>query len=366
MFGTKTRYVDSLPPLMKRVLTELSNSGQSTLPLSSLNPEISQSDLRDQLPRGAVLLRDICKPIHLNFLGRHGIRNPGQSDIKTTRNILRRLKSTEVDSKLISSLEESIAGFTVESEKELTASGWKELSSIGERFKLRFPSLFQSELGSAKEHFLFQVTSKSRTVDSCRAFMSSLHLRPPHQLHTRDDLLRFFDTCEKYVVEVDENKNALRELERFRDMNFPEIGESIASRKGVFSFAHAETLLPFISLLGLFRDDLPLTADSLHDNRRFKTSVISPFAANIALVLYSCDLSQQPHGNTVYDELGLQLISPAQWRPLMLRVLFNEQDIKLPFAQSHLVPLDQALNVFSQHLKRCDLSEICSMPKDEL
>ncbi|KAF6718258.1 Multiple inositol polyphosphate phosphatase 1 [Oryzias melastigma] len=53
---------------------------------------------------------------------------------------------------------------------------------------------------------------------------------------------------------------------------------------------HAETLLPLLSLLGLFKDKTPPTASnyqSQHD-RTFQTSRIVPYAANLLLVLYDC------------------------------------------------------------------------------
>jgi len=62
-------------------------------------------------------------------------------------------------------------------------------------------------------------------------------------------------------------------------------------------FAHAETILPFVSLLGLFAGDPPLTWNlATYDiiNRKFRSSIISPFAANVAFVLYNCTGSSSP------------------------------------------------------------------------
>lgn len=56
-------------------------------------------------------------------------------------------------------------------------------------------------------------------------------------------------------------------------------------------FAHAEDIIPFAALLGLFKDEFPLTANlstGQIETRKWTTSVISPMGANIALILYNC------------------------------------------------------------------------------
>eukprot|EP01094_Clydonella_sp_ATCC50884_P006372 TRINITY_DN1549_c1_g2_i3.p1 TRINITY_DN1549_c1_g2~~TRINITY_DN1549_c1_g2_i3.p1 ORF type:complete len:499 (-),score=135.98 TRINITY_DN1549_c1_g2_i3:135-1631(-) len=71
---------------------------------------------------------------------------------------------------------------------------------------------------------------------------------------------------------------------------------------GQFRFAHAETLIPFVSLLGLFKDPYPLFANSTLEQitqRQWRTSMISPFAGNIAFFLY-----RGPQGYRVKLELN--------------------------------------------------------------
>ncbi|EGG21844.1 hypothetical protein DFA_01730 [Cavenderia fasciculata] len=56
-------------------------------------------------------------------------------------------------------------------------------------------------------------------------------------------------------------------------------------------FGHAETIIPFVSLLGLYKDDYQITANLSQEqiqSRLFRTSVISPYAANVALLFYDC------------------------------------------------------------------------------
>ncbi|KAF3853012.1 hypothetical protein F7725_013700 [Dissostichus mawsoni] len=53
---------------------------------------------------------------------------------------------------------------------------------------------------------------------------------------------------------------------------------------------HAETLLPLLSLLGLYRDPHPPTADNYQQQhgRTFRSGLIVPYAANLLFVLFDC------------------------------------------------------------------------------
>ncbi|KAF2077539.1 hypothetical protein CYY_001157 [Polysphondylium violaceum] len=56
-------------------------------------------------------------------------------------------------------------------------------------------------------------------------------------------------------------------------------------------FAHHETIIPLLSLLGLYKDENPLLANSSsleRESRLFRTSIISPYATNLGFYLYDC------------------------------------------------------------------------------
>lgn len=55
-------------------------------------------------------------------------------------------------------------------------------------------------------------------------------------------------------------------------------------------FGHSASIQLFLTALGALKDEIDLKADNFPEmsNRKWKTSTISPFAANIAVVRYSC------------------------------------------------------------------------------
>jgi multiple inositol-polyphosphate phosphatase/2,3-bisphosphoglycerate 3-phosphatase len=115
--------------------------------------------------------------------------------------------------------------------------------------------------------------------------------------------------------------------------------------KAIFHFSHAETMIPLICLMGLFRDTEPLLADNYQEqkNRLFKTSNIAPFSGNIAVVLFSCkgDVEKQ-------DSLYIQ-------------VLANEMPVALPCCNAkELCPLHQFRACFGNISKKCDFSKVCN------
>ena len=63
----------------------------------------------------------------------------------------------------------------------------------------------------------------------------------------------------------------------------------------VLKFAHEETVMPLLSLLGLF-DDGEILTHKMEDwkNRKMKVSRITPFAGNVAFVRHSCPGDKDP------------------------------------------------------------------------
>ncbi|XP_045898332.1 multiple inositol polyphosphate phosphatase 1-like isoform X1 [Micropterus dolomieu] len=108
---------------------------------------------------------------------------------------------------------------------------------------------------------------------------------------------------------------------------------------------HADTLLPLLTLLGFFKDNVTLTSTNYatQAKRSFRTSHMLPYAANLLLVLYDCgggDLRLQP--------------------------LLNEKPVTFPGLtdQRASIPLYQDVRGhYSDLLKGCDFETECQLFK---
>uniref|UniRef100_A0A1A7Y8J1 Multiple inositol polyphosphate phosphatase 1 n=1 Tax=Iconisemion striatum TaxID=60296 RepID=A0A1A7Y8J1_9TELE len=101
---------------------------------------------------------------------------------------------------------------------------------------------------------------------------------------------------------------------------------------------HAETLLPLVSLLGLYKDQTPPTANNYHSQhgRTFRTSRIVPYAANLLFVLYDCQ------------------------RGPRLQLLVNEKPEHFPGLHGQNAPLYRDVRATYRHLlDGCDFHKEC-------
>lgn len=64
-------------------------------------------------------------------------------------------------------------------------------------------------------------------------------------------------------------------------------GEGLTQKVAVY-FTHSTPFEAFLTALGLAQDAIPLRADNYYQQtkRQWRTSTLSPFAANLAVVLY--------------------------------------------------------------------------------
>lgn len=118
----------------------------------------------------------------------------------------------------------------------------------------------------------------------------------------------------------------------------------------IFHFAHAETLIPLLCIMGLFNDTEPLRASNSHKqrDRLFKTSEMSPFSGNVAVVLYSCERLETKNLKSQF----------------FVQVLVNEKVAALPCCNStELCPVVQFLACFGDIKGWCDFPEICNSHK---
>jgi len=110
--------------------------------------------------------------------------------------------------------------------------------------------------------------------------------------------------------------------------------------KARLRFAHAETILPFVSLLGLFSDPFVLHWDNPNlSSRNWRSSQISPFASNVALGLYNCNGSYK------------------------VKLLHNEVEVPVPGCGGTMYcPVNQFQNIYAQALN-CSFNALCGINK---
>eukprot|EP01118_Nematostelium_gracile_P016913 TRINITY_DN7099_c0_g1_i1.p1 TRINITY_DN7099_c0_g1~~TRINITY_DN7099_c0_g1_i1.p1 ORF type:complete len:504 (-),score=114.90 TRINITY_DN7099_c0_g1_i1:44-1555(-) len=126
-------------------------------------------------------------------------------------------------------------------------------------------------------------------------------------------------------------------------VNKPTLPEEFAYLR----FAHAETILPFTAILGLFKDQFPLKADANQttiDNRKWRSGVISPFAANIGFVLYNCSAN------------------PEKYR---VKLLHNENEMQVPGCSDLYCPYNELKTIYQDWtFNNCQFDSICGIKNE--
>lgn len=124
--------------------------------------------------------------------------------------------------------------------------------------------------------------------------------------------------------------------------------------QSILKFAHAETIMPVLTALQLFKDSPLLTANAVVVNRKWKNSIVSPFGANLWFELHQC-------GN--FDN-NPQTSSNFEYR---VRILHNEkQQVPPGCTQSKLLNKSCSLSDFQklmQPLLNCNFDQVCQSKK---
>lgn len=194
---------------------------KNTYNVSHTNSSVSDEDLaKDQN----------CKLLHVIAVVRHGIRYPGADDIQAASRVTSQLLSQGANSALVDRLSTVVSRYLpVNMEKELSRTGAEEQQNLGSRVAGRYLKLFSS---AGYEDVTFVASSSSRAKESCgnfsQGFAERLGSNASRAIETRDDLLRYFELCSKYVKEVRKNKTAVNEESLFRNATLHELNNNIA------------------------------------------------------------------------------------------------------------------------------------------
>ncbi|CAK9016895.1 3-BPG phosphatase) (Band 17) (Histidine phosphatase of the endoplasmic reticulum 1) (HiPER1), partial [Durusdinium trenchii] len=175
------------------------------------------------------------------------------------------------------------------------------------------------------------------------------------------DLLEFLDDVASYWIKgygfpinyemscllfrdmVDTSRRALHEVVAGSD-------EHVGRSKASLRFGHAETVIPLLARLGLFK---PEAEPKLEDQRRrWHTGTLVPFAANVAMVVSLCDSEERLES------------SP---RKAAVQIFHNEHPVRLPDdlcpAAARLSPTMCSFEAFVDQVAHiateCHLDSIC-------
>ncbi|XP_071770200.2 multiple inositol polyphosphate phosphatase 1b [Centroberyx gerrardi] len=115
-------------------------------------------------------------------------------------------------------------------------------------------------------------------------------------------------------------------------------GEPLSESASI-QLGHAETLLPLLSLLGLYKDPAPPTALNYHTQhgRSFRSGRIVPYAANLLFVLYDCR------------------------RGPRLQLLLNEAPLRFPGLEEDAPPYEAVRDAYRHLLQGCDFHSECEV-----
>jgi len=120
-------------------------------------------------------------------------------------------------------------------------------------------------------------------------------------------------------------------------------------QKAHIRFTHESIIFPLTAILNLDSDPISVmksnSSEETIQNRKFRTSKISPFASNLAFVLYNCSSSK----------------SDSDFR---VRLIQNEQDVYFPGCDTDLLcPIKKWREIYSTELN-IDFHQVCK-PKPE-
>lgn len=149
-----------------------------------------------------------CEAIQIISLIRHGSRFPGIKDIVNLDNLFNtKIKKYSKDAEIL----KWKPMFQNHTAYQMTKVGVDEQRALGNRFKGYFPELLDDP-----SLMRFVTSDKNRTLASCQAFQEGLGLDSGSQpCEVRNDLIRFFAKCEKYLEDVEDNDLALDECKKY-------------------------------------------------------------------------------------------------------------------------------------------------------
>lgn len=165
-----------------------------------------------------------------------------------------------------------------------------------------------------------------------------------------------------------------------------EIRNSEDANVSILNFAHSETLQPFMTALGLYRDQEDLLASDWGTSRqehKWEVSKIASFATNVGIVVFECDandgleekvkqkgflekdisseedesLSSEEYKSSEEEESSYEVnYQSSQWKVMLFH---QEKPVIQPACGRQICTLDEFLETYS-HLSGLDFEYVCN------
>ena len=152
----------------------------------------------------------VCRAIHVNMLRRHGARYPSNGKTQEIAELYVKLIQASNELDLV-----DINSYGKDQASQLAPIGQQEQFGIGRRTGIRFQSLLKNH----GEHVVFMSSSRTRAVDSSTQFYLGLNTTltglSPLVNEVNDKLIRFYDGCDNYENQVEENEAQFIEYTMF-------------------------------------------------------------------------------------------------------------------------------------------------------
>ncbi|XP_013785026.1 multiple inositol polyphosphate phosphatase 1-like isoform X1 [Limulus polyphemus] len=155
-------------------------------------------------------------------------------------------------------------------------------------------------------------------------------------------VLEFWDDLDDYYEDIyGSERNYLQACPIIKDfIDYFNLAVKGKGPKAVLHFSHAGALKKVFTRLGLFLNSPPLMADNYceSESRKYRSSLVCPFNANLLLVLYKC-----------HDEY-------------FVSSFLQEKPVVLEGCEDSVCPLNTFNSVYAPMASNCNLYEICSLP----
>eukprot|EP00727_Mastigamoeba_balamuthi_P005548 m51a1_g1612 hypothetical protein (435) ;mRNA; r:205998-207394 len=180
-----------------------------------------------------------CSLSGIYYVSRHGSRYPTAGKIKKQMELAEFVHKYNVKGDF-KWMKDWTPGFSLSQEGMLSELGAKDLVKIGKRFAKNYKSLISDYTPNT---VTTQCTGVPRTAQTAAAFTTGAvdddkkWMERPwvavSESKKNDKELRFFDTCQRYIDEVDENKSATPEVDKFMDSVTPKIAAKLEKLTGI-------------------------------------------------------------------------------------------------------------------------------------